>query len=92
MIRPPRPVWCPTSSRATNARENTPNSRRLGSFDTRVLLGLTQSRAIAVALQEGCAVRVIAHNGHHFALTDDFRTYRVDLVLRHGVITQVGVY
>jgi hypothetical protein len=92
VIRPPRPVWCPTSSRATDARENTPNSRRLGSFDARVLLGLTQSQATAIAVHEGCTVRVIANNGHHFLLTADFGRDRIDLVVKHGVITDVGVF
>jgi len=92
IIRPAGPVWCPTTTGPVETKQNRPNAPAPGSFDTRTLLGMTESRATATATQHRCLVRVIERNGHKFALTADFRGNRVNLVIGRGIVTSVGVY
>lgn len=85
-------IWCPTSSRATESKQSKANWPRSRSFDTRTLLGSTQAQATARATRWHCSVRVIQQNGKKFALTADFRSNRVNVVISHNKVTSVGVY
>jgi hypothetical protein len=86
-------IWCPTSSRATESKQskaNWPTSR--GSFDTRTLLGLTETQSARKAARWRCSLRVIQRNGKKFLLTADFSSNRVNVVIAHNRVTSVGVY
>lgn len=85
-------IWCPTSSRATEVRQSRANWPTRQSFDTRTLLGLTETQAAARAARWRCSLRVIQRNGKRFALTADFSSDRVDVVIAHNRVTSVGVY
>jgi hypothetical protein len=92
IIRPTGAVWCPTTTRPINAKQNKPNSPGLGSFDTRTLLGLKETEATADAQRHGCTVRLVERDGHEFGLLADFRPNRVNVVISRGIVTSVGVY
>lgn len=93
MITPPDgPVWCPTSSRPPQSRQSKPNTPADGSFDTRILLRMTEEQAIAKVRDAGCLLRVIGRDGHGFALRADFRANRVNVTIEQGRVTSVGVY
>ena len=90
IVRPARPVWCPTNR--STLRQSEPNSRAAHSFDARTLLGDRAGQAAALVQRAGCLWRVIARDGRHFALTADIRLDRVDVSVDHGLVTSVGVY
>jgi hypothetical protein len=92
IVHPAGAVWCPTTTRPINAKQNKSNSPGAGSFDTRTLLGLKESAATADAQRHGCTVRVIERDGHKFGLLADFISDRVDVVISSGIVTSVGVY
>jgi hypothetical protein len=92
IIRPAGPVWCPTTTRPSNAKQNRPNAPGEQSFDTRSLLGLTEEQASATVSRHGCILRVIERDGRKFALRADFRGSRVNVGITRGIVTSVGVY
>ena len=90
VIRPDRALWCPTSKIAPG--QSKANTRAVGSFDTRVLLGQAESRAAAESAQYGCLWRVVIRDGHGLHVTADAVPERVDAIITHRVVTEVGVY
>lgn len=88
VIRPTRPVWCPTIFHAQTSGMSSPNKRLTGSFDTRVLLGHAATDAAGPARRHGCSLRVVNQGG---VLTADGRPNRIDIDVNHGIITATGV-
>lgn len=88
----PAAIWCPTTSRpiATDGQMKA-NSPFAPSFNARTLLGRTEQHATDTAGEWGCSVRVIQRDGDKFAITRDFRGNRVNVIIKHGVVTSVGV-
>jgi hypothetical protein len=69
-------------------RANSPSAR---SFNTRALLGRTDEQATDTAGKWGCSIRVIQRNGQKFIITEDFRPNRLNVIIKHGLVTSVGV-
>lgn len=59
-------------------------------LDARVLIGLKLSRAEAVARRYRDEVRVVARNGKGLAITDDYLSNRIDVVLNDGLVTKLA--
>jgi hypothetical protein len=55
-------------------------------------LGESKTAATAQVTQHGCSIWVISQDGHHFTVTADASTSRVDVTINEGVVTSVGVY
>jgi hypothetical protein len=50
-------------------------------------------RARAIARRHGCIVRVVRRDGENLAVTDDFRTDRINVAVRNGrVVRATGVF
>lgn len=64
-----------------------------GALRTISLKGLKQDRASRKAKRHDCLLRVIKLEGEHLAVTDDFRTDRVNVNVRDGRVKRIrGVY
>lgn len=86
---PSHPIWCPGKLRPPY-RQGESDARR---FDTRSLLGLSESKAEAQTVRNGCLWRVVERNGHRLPITADLRDDRVNAGLNHeGIVVSVGVY
>lgn len=90
IIRPGRPVWCPTS-RISPAQSKS-NTRAPHSFDTRSILGMTETEAAAAVRRRGCKWRVVVRDDRPLTVTSDARPQRVDASVTNGIVTAVGVY
>lgn len=88
--RPSRPIWCPALK--ISQKLSTPNTRRDGSFDTRILLGQSEKTAETAARARGCSWRVVTRDGHGLDVTADASTTRVDANIDDGVVIAIGVY
>ena len=88
VVRPARPVWCPTVFHAQTSRMSASNTRLTGSFDTRQLLGQSEASAVMAARKHGCSLRVVNQGG---ALTTDGRPDRIDVDINHRIVTATGV-
>lgn len=55
------------------------------------LIGLTEDEALDAAAEVGWEVRVVARDGERFAVTDDYRTDRVNVTIDGGVVTEAFV-
>lgn len=91
ITRPSRAVWCPTRLILPTGLSK-PNRPAAGSFDTRTLLGQTETKASADARQHGCSWRVVERDGHGLTITADAQPNRVDAAINHGIVTAVGVF
>ncbi len=91
LIRPIRPVWCPTRHLTSGIEQSQPNARTAGSFDTRELLGEPEKTAASRAGHSGCSLRVISRDRHRYILTADARLNRVDVDIDRGLMATVGV-
>jgi len=60
-----------------------------GSFDARVLLGMSERAADALAARHGCVVRVAMRDGEGSTLTGDARLDRIDIVVIAGKVAGV---
>jgi hypothetical protein len=56
-----------------------------------MLLGRSEAAASGVAGRWGCFLRVTERDGRTFAQTADFSVFRIDVVVRRGTITGVGI-
>lgn len=90
IVRPGRPVWCPTS--LISPAQSEPNTPAPHSFDTRAILGMTETEAAAAVRRRGCDWRVVVRNGRALTVTSDARPQRVDASITNGIVTAVGVY
>jgi hypothetical protein len=89
--RPKLPIWCPGKIRVPTTLSE-PDRRTKGAFDTRTLLGRTETNAATVVRAHGCVWRVVERNGHGLTTTLDARGDRVDAAIARGVVVKVGVY
>jgi hypothetical protein len=85
-------VWCPTTTFTVGAGLSKPNGHAASSFDTRALLGQTETKAATEARQHGCSWRVIKRDGHDQFITLDARSNRIDAAIDHGIVTATGVF
>lgn len=74
------PLWCPF-----------PGPGSLARFDARSLLGLSVDAAERDARRHGCTSRIVELNGRGLPITTDLRSSRVDLAVKHGIVTAVDV-
>jgi hypothetical protein len=51
-------------------------------------IGMTESDAVEAIEEAGLIARVVAEDGEYFAVTEDYVTTRVNLVLVGGVVTE----
>jgi hypothetical protein len=66
---------------------------RAEAFDARELVGLKVKKARRVAVAHACELRVVRRNGEPLVVTQDFRTDRVNVAVRHKVVKRiVGIY
>jgi hypothetical protein len=66
---------------------------RAETFDARELVGMRVKKARSTAATHGCQVRVVRRNGEPLVVTQDFRTDRVNVAVRHRVVKRiVGIY
>jgi hypothetical protein len=54
-------------------------------------IGLEEADAVVFLEEQGLVARVVARDGEAFAVTDDYRTDRVNLEIADGIVTQAGV-
>jgi hypothetical protein len=70
-----------------------PPPPRADAFDARELVGLRVRKARRVSAAHGCELRVVRRNGEPLVVTQDFRTDRVNVAVRHRKIRRiVGIY
>jgi hypothetical protein len=70
-----------------------PPPPRADAFDARELVGLRVRKARRVSASHGCELRVVRRNGEPLVVTQDFRTDRVNVAVRHRKIRRiVGIY
>lgn len=55
------------------------------------LIGLTENEAALCAASLNWGFRVGARDGEYFALTMDYRTDRVNVIVKEGIVTSVDV-
>lgn len=55
------------------------------------LLGLPESEATKVAMENGWIVRIAARNGEFFMLTEDYRDNRVNLSVKNGKVIAITI-
>jgi hypothetical protein len=55
------------------------------------LTGLSESDAATAAEERGLTLRVVARDGEYFAVTKDYRTDRVNLVIDNGVVVEATI-
>jgi hypothetical protein len=63
--------------------------RAVRCLDARVLIGLKPSRAEGVARRYGDEVRIVERNGKGLALTGDYQSNRIDVIVNDGLITRL---
>lgn len=66
-------------------------ARAIRDEDAQALVGLREDEATKVATGYGWTVRVAERDGESFMLTTDYRTDRVNLTVKDGVVTAVTV-
>ncbi len=80
VTRPADPVHCPSedggAAQATGA----------GTFDARDILGRSLADAESAAKDHDCTVRVVVEDGEERPQTMDFRTERINIEVRDGVV------
>lgn len=55
------------------------------------LVGLNIDEARALTAGTGFSLRIVQQDGEYFAITMDYRTDRIDLVINNDIITEVSV-
>ena len=52
---------------------------------------MSESDAATAAEERGLTLRVVARDGEYFAVTKDYRTDRVNLVIDNGVVVGANI-
>lgn len=55
------------------------------------VIGMSESEAIAVIEAEGYVARVVARDGEHFMVTEDYSVTRINLVVVDDTVTEATV-
>jgi hypothetical protein len=62
-------------------------------YDARQLVGMHVGKARRIVERHRCALRVVRRNGEPLTVTQDFRIDRINVAVRHRVVTRiVGIY
>jgi hypothetical protein len=66
---------------------------RAEAFNARELVGMRVKKARRVSDAHACELRVVRRNGEPLVVTQDFRTDRINVAVRHRVVKRiVGIY
>jgi hypothetical protein len=83
VVRPANAIWCPAEVKMGGRVQ-----RARGTFDARRVLGLSLDDAEGLGAAHDCRVRATKIDGKRQAVTLDFETNRVNVIVEHGRVAR----